>query len=132
MKKAITAVATIVAVMAMSAVMAACSVSFEGTYKFSSMSMSGGGLSMSYEVGQELDGVAITEDFYVLTVNGDGTFTMVCEMMEENMSGTWEASGSTITLTADGESVQGSLKGGTLTVSQSEEGYAMTISFVKR
>ena len=85
--------------------MTACTASFPGTYKFYSMSMDMGGISINYEVGKEYNGVTFNEDIFKLTVNEDNTWTMTSKMGEENtQNGTWEEKDGKYYLAVEGES----------------------------
>lgn len=99
--------------------MAACSTGITGTYKFSSMSMNQGGLSVEVKAGEEFMGVTITEEAYSLTVNEDNTWTMKVNVGEEfTQSGTWEEKDGKYVFSAEGESMEVTLSGNTLTFEQ--------------
>ncbi len=105
MKKVIAGILMSVATVALCMFMAACAASFGGTYKFYSMSMNSGGVSINYEVGKEYMGVTFTEDIFTLTVNDDNTWTMTTKLTGSNVTvnGTWEEKDGKYYLTADGE-----------------------------
>lgn len=92
MKKLLVSVFAAVMALALGIFAAACSSSVEGTYKFSSMTITYEGKTETYEVGQEVEGEVLKDDYYVLTVNKDNTFTMTTtyEDETETMTGTWE------------------------------------------
>ncbi len=99
--------------------MAACSTGITGTYKFSSMSMNQGGLSLEVKAGEEFMGVTITEEAYSLTVNEDNTWTMKVNVGEEfTQSGTWEEKDGKYLFSAEGKSMEVTLSGNTLTFEQ--------------
>ncbi len=99
--------------------MAACSTGITGTYKFSSMSMNQGGLSVEVKAGEEFMGVTITEEAYSLTVNEDNTWTMKVNVGEEfTQSGTWEEKDGKYLFSAEGKSMEVTLSGNTLTFEQ--------------
>ncbi len=99
--------------------MAACSTGITGTYKFSSMSMNQGGLSLQVKAGEEFMGVTITEEAYSLTVNEDNTWTMKVNVGEEfTQSGTWEEKDGKYLFSAEGKSMEVTLSGNTLTFEQ--------------
>lgn len=132
MKKVVVAVTALMAVIVMSVVMAACtSTSFEGTYKFYSMTMKAGGATISYEVGQVPEGAeaALTEDYCVLTANADGTFSLITE--GDTITGTWTVDGNNLSLTAEGTTIQGTLNGNSVTISETEEDFEMTMVLKK-
>lgn len=131
MKKVVTAVTALFAAVMLSVVMAACTSSFAGTYKFSSMEMNMSGVTTTITAGGEFMGVTISEDYFVLVADEDGTFSIASEYTD-NEVGTWEQSGSQITLTADsGESISATLSGKELTLSMTEDGISMTVVLVK-
>ncbi len=130
MKKIVTAVTALFAAVMLSVVMAACTSSFAGTYKFSSMEMNMSGVTTTITAGGEFMGVTISEDYFVLVADEDGTFSIASEYTD-NEVGTWEQSGSQITLTADGESISATLSGKKLTLSMTEDGISMTVVLVK-
>ena len=105
MKKVIAGMMMSVVAVALCVFMAACSTTFSGTYKFQSMSMSGDGVEINYEVGKEYMGVTFTEDVMTLTVNEDNTWTMTTKMMgsSQTANGTWEEKDGKYYLTAEGE-----------------------------
>lgn len=99
--------------------MAACSTGITGTYKFSSMSMNQGGLSLEVKAGEEFMGVTITEEAYSLTVNEDNTWTMKVNVGEEfTQSGTWEEKDGKYLFSAEGKNMEVTLSGNTLTFEQ--------------
>jgi len=106
MKKFFAGLVVSVATLLLCIVMSACSSSFEGTYKFYSMSAQMGGVSINYEVGKEYSGVTFNEDVYTLTVNEDNTWTMEIDMFGSKASakGTWEEKDGKYYLTTEGES----------------------------
>ncbi len=106
MKKVFAGILMSVVTVAFCIFMAACSSSFSGTYKFNSMSMDAGGVSINYEVGKEYNGVTFNEDMITLTVNDDNTWSMSTQMMgaNETTEGTWEEKDGKYYLTAEGES----------------------------
>ena len=99
--------------------MAACSTGITGTYKFSSMSMNQGGLSLEVKAGEEFMGVTITEEAYSLTVNEDNSWTMKVNVGEDfTQSGTWEEKDGKYLFSAEGKSMEVTLSGNTLTFEQ--------------
>lgn len=104
MKKLIVALTSAV-VVALCILVTACAQTFAGTYKFKSMSMTSGGISINYEVGKEYNGVTINEDAITLVVKEDNTFTMSMNMMGQsaNQDGTWEEVDGKYYFSADGE-----------------------------
>lgn len=105
MKKVIAGILTGAVTIALCIFMAACSTSFSGTYKFYSMSMNSGGVSIKYEAGKEYNGVTFNEDMFTLTVNDDNTWSMSTQMIgaNETTEGTWEEKDGKYYLTAEGE-----------------------------
>lgn len=122
MKKVIAGIFTGLVTVALCVIMAACSASFEGVYKFNSMSMNEGGISINYEVGKEYMGVTFNEDVFTLTVNSDKTWTMATKMFGEGdtVKGTWEEKDGKYYLTAEGETeaIEVTLDGNKITFEQ--------------
>ena len=105
--------------------------SVTGTYKFSSMKMESGGVSVEIKAGEEYMGVTISEDAVTLELKSDGTFIVSGSMLGETLSqeGTWEQDeedSSKLTLTVDGVSQTATLDGGTLTMGM--DGMSMSFS----
>ena len=63
----------------------------------------------------EILGIASLEEYITLEVKADGTAKMVLAGDDE-AEGTWKLDGNKFTLTVDGESVEGTLKGSELTL----------------
>ena len=91
-----------------------------GHVEVSKASGNAGGVEINYNVGDEITpGVKITEDFVVLTINEDNTFEMKMAMMgDESFTGEWKEEGGKYYLTVDGESVEMTLSGSTLSFEQ--------------
>ena len=90
-----------------------------GTYKFDSMSYAG----QTFEVGdQGMDPngtvIEITEDYFVVTLNEDGTAT-VSEMGAPEMQGTWKEEGDNVIITMMGNDQTFKKDGKKLTVTMS-------------
>ena len=94
----------------------------EGTYTFKTMSMQG----MTFDIeqlaetlGEEADQLKIS-----LVLNSDGSLKLEADALEMSGEGTWKASGSTVTMTIDGEEMTATLKDGEITMSA--EGITLT------
>lgn len=119
MKKVLAAVVSSLAAVVLCVCFAACSTSITGTWKFHKASGTVQGIEVNYEAGKEMNGVKITEDFVVLTINENNTFEMKMAMMgEESATGTWEEKDGKYYLTVDGESMEVTLNGTTLSFEQ--------------
>ncbi|MDE7168065.1 MAG: copper resistance protein NlpE [Clostridia bacterium] len=120
MKKVLAALVSSLAVVALCVCLAACSTSITGTWKFYKASGTVSGMEINYEVGKEIaGGVKISEDFIVLTINEDNTYEMKSAMMgEETQKGTWEQKDGKYYLNVEGESIEMTVKGSTLTFEQ--------------
>ena len=76
--------------------------SVTGTYKFSSMKMEFLGETIEYEVGDTVMGMGeLTEDYFVVTLNEDGTAKVV-EGGEYEMDGTWKEEDGKVIITMQG------------------------------
>ncbi len=95
-----------------------------GTYKFRSLSGSEGGIEIHVDVGEEYNGVTITEDFIVLELYDGGTCKLTA--YNQTLSGVWSSEGNKITVTADGEDTVFVKKGKKLTMV--EDGMTITLS----
>lgn len=109
---------------------AACgNTSVEGTWYFESTTMNSGGVEVSYKVGEETEGVTITKEFMKMVIKSDGTVEMTGMM--SSGSGTWKQDGKTVTITIEGEALEGTISGNKLTITRSEEGMTSTLVLKK-
>ena len=120
MKKVVAAIVSSLAIVALCICMAACSTGITGTWKFHKASGSAYGIEINYEVGKEIaPGMKINEDFMVLTINEDNTYELKSELMgDSTQKGTWEQKDGKYYLNVEGESVEMSVSGSTLTFEQ--------------
>ncbi|MDE5943452.1 MAG: hypothetical protein K2H30_04505, partial [Clostridia bacterium] len=110
-------ITTILAVCAAIACLAfaACSnndTALEGTYKFSSMTMTIGEETTTVKAGEEFNGITISKDYFVMEINNDGTFS-ISSAMGIDEEGTWEEEDGVLKLTADGETIEAEHSGKT-------------------
>ena len=121
MKKIVAIVSSLVLVLAMGIMLAACSSNPVGTYKFDSMSVTINGETKDLKVGDELyPGSKLTEDYMVYELKEDNTYT-VSVGGNETMTGKWEQDGSTIKFKAgDTEVGSAKLSGNKLTIEQKD------------
>lgn len=88
-----------------------------GTYKLKSM----GGMSIA-DLQKQYDEMGIemnVEDMVTVELKSDDTFTM--KMDKDSQSGTYSIDGEKISLTVDGDTEEGTLKGKTLTIGSGNE-----------
>lgn len=130
---------------------AGCSAKIEGTYKFSSMSFTeevSGGVSVdvTVNVGEKYDDEVLTEDYYVITLNEDGSavfyeqnemimnyFTGESYTYTNVQVGTWvNGADKTIALTFDGSSISCKYDGKTLSFEYFEDGAPKTMTLKKK
>lgn len=128
MKKVLVSVVAIVMVFSL----VACgggSASLAGTYKMTSIEAAG----VSMDVAQFAEATGVEADLLNLVLNEDGSFEMsaFAEAGAENVSGTWKASGNTVTLTVDGEDMTATVDGNKLTMEETQDGQTMKIVFEK-
>lgn len=96
-----------------------------GTYRLQTIEMAG--MSMDLEQLAETAGVSADDMAINLDLKSDGNFSLdmsALEAADMSMSGTWEASGSDIKLTVDGQTMTATLKDGVITLAA--EGVSMT------
>ena len=90
------------------ALCAGCFGSIEGTYKLKSITVDG----QTYEVGEQLNGVTVSEDDFVIELTGDGDI-----VVNDTVVGEWDKTGlNDIELYLSGEIMTGKISGNTLTV----------------
>ena len=106
----------------------------EGTYKFSSMTMTYEGQTVTVNVGEEFHGVILDENYNVLELKEDGTAksstTMDGALVAEE-TGTWVKDGKNVVITIDGQSITAKIDGDTLTMEAEEEGYSNKVVLKK-
>lgn len=105
----------------------ACSI--EGTWKVSTVKMSGAGMNITYDVSDK--DASITEDSYVLKINGDKTWEMSVNFMGQKATekGTWEKDGSDYILKdSQGVGEKCTVSGNTLTLTAKETVSGSTIT----
>lgn len=116
MKKAIFGVLSSALVIAICVLMTACSTSIVGVWKFDSMHMEAGAMTVDIKAGESYQGVTIGEDAFVLTINSDNTLEFKTNMgTEQTTKGTWEEKDGKYYLTIEGESQEVKIEGGKLT-----------------
>lgn len=122
MKK--TLAAFILALTVFCTLFAACGSNPVGIWKFKSMTGEYGGVAVDYKAGDKMNGVSLTENFCVIEIKEDKTFTMTLfgEKME---GGTWEEKDGKLLLTADGVVSEAKVSGKTLEMN--EEGFKITL-----
>ncbi len=114
MKKAIIVILAILLLCASFSLLTACTVARE--YKFESVSVKSGAVSVEYKAGDPILGVvAYNEDAAVLNLNKDGTYVFTCSIPGAAVSetGTWTKKGKTITFD---DSYSGTISGKTITI----------------
>ena len=110
--------------------------SVAGTYKFKSMTSNAMGFTVTYNAGDEIEGLGvIDEDYMVLELKDDGTAVALenGEADEEMSAMTWEEGedGKIIFKLADVEFMTATVDGGTMTISQNTAGVSVTIVLEK-
>ncbi len=105
-----------------SLVFAGCQAKIEGTYKFSSMSYSEGGVQIEINAGEQFMGMmTLNEDYMTITLNEDGTVSMSTSALEdvETQTGTWtKTEDGKVEITIDDEPQVCECDGKTLTIEQ--------------
>ena len=133
MKKFLTVISAAIAAVVIAVLFAACAANYAGTYKFDSMKMDMGGAIIEVKAGEEFSGMTLTEDFMVLEIKDDETWTMTMNMGGANSeSGTWTTNSEGIVLKdSSGEEVVGKLSGNLLTITMSQDGMSATYNLKK-
>lgn len=124
MKKTIVAILVVLLLCASVFALTACTVARE--FKFESVSVKSGAVSVEYKAGEPIMGVvSYNEDAAVLNLNKDGTYVFTCTIPGAAVSetGTWTKKGKTITFD---ESYSGTLSGKTLTIEYGDGSNKMT------
>lgn len=80
----------------------------EGTYKFKSMTWTEGNIEMEIKAGEKVNGMIISKDYMMVTLNKDGSVVFVSSSTAsetaETETGTWvKAEKGKIAITFDGE-----------------------------
>ena len=92
------------------------------------------GMTVELTVGETYMGmITLTEEFMVIDVKEDGTFTMTTSAMGENtsVSGTWEVVDGDLNLTAQGDTIAAKKDGKLLVLSEDDSGMSAEIAFKK-
>lgn len=120
MKKVLARLSSVLAAIALCVCFSACSAGastgITGTWKFYKSSRMAHGVEIQYEIGRVVDGVLITEEFIVLTVNEDKTFGLksVPLMGERPYNGEWTEEDGKYYLGVEGADVEMILNGSSL------------------
>ena len=139
MKKLTLSILTLILIVISSLSFSACTKSYVGEYYFSSLTMDMGGMTISMKAGEETFGEMIEPDMMTLTINEDGTAVMTSKLMEEISEAenlTWEkGEDGTLIFTSveepEEEPVIATYERGMLTMTMTEEGITMTVTFTK-
>lgn len=133
-KKIAVAIVAAFAAALLAVAFAACTASYAGTYKFSSMSVDMGGVSVEYVAGEKFLGVAITEDAFVLEIKDDNTWTMTANFLGETeiTEGTWRSDGGLVLVAESDSEIVVRVDGNTLVMTQTEDGTTASITFKKQ
>ena len=130
MKKWAVGILVAVSAIIMSIAVSACgTTTIEGTWYFSSMTVSAQGMTQTVKAGQNYGGSVIEKEYIVLEIKEDNTFSL--SAMGNSTTGTWkqdEQDASKYILTVEGDPATYTLKGSKLTFSINEGG--IEISYV--
>ena len=96
----------------------------EGTYKLDSITLDG----VTYEIGDDAPwGGEITADVYIIELKGDNKAVVTSKMGAETViEAEWSLDGDKLSLTAEGETSEATLKDGTITVVD-EDDFSMVL-----
>ena len=121
MKSAKKIVVAVCMMVTMVAVLCSCGKGNDGTYVIDSMMGMNVQQLLDLYAGMGGDDASVpksAEDLMVLEIKGN-SFTMSSKMdAEQSQAGTCEISGETIKLTVDGDTIEGTIKDGTVTISE--------------
>ena len=117
MKKLLTLIAIILLVSALALTFASCSPA--GTYKFESIKYDVGSMHFEYKVGDKIMGVSFDGNVVTLTLNRDGTYSLVSTVpgYEVEETGGWKKDGDKILF--DDSGYTATVKGKTMTIEKS-------------
>lgn len=89
MKKFFAAVFAALALVLAVAAFSGCATDYSGTYKFHSLRIDDGNTVLEYFVGQEYDGGQLGDDYAVLELNKDNTWSISSSMDVISYEGKW-------------------------------------------
>lgn len=133
LRKMFAAVLAVAMVCCFSVWLAACgNASVVGTWYFDSMKVNAGGVEISHEVGKEADGITFTKEFMKIEFKSDGSYEMISNMSPGvSVSGTWAQDGNAVSITVDGETLEGTISGNKLTLFGTGGGTSQTVVLKK-
>ena len=93
--------------------------SLAGTYTLQSLEM--GGMSMDLEEMSDILGIDSDDLNASLSLKEDGSFSLDMSALDDSMSveGTWKSTSGGVDLTAEGDTITATVKGGTITLEDS-------------
>jgi sucrose-6-phosphate hydrolase SacC (GH32 family) len=130
MKKILAGIFTALTTIILCLVIAGCSSSVAGTYKFESITTTVGETSTTVKVGDEYGGTTLTADYMVYELKSDNTFTGTMGGSETS-TGTWEEKDGKVIITVDSTPVEFTFSNNKLTMTQTYSGSTTTIVLVK-
>lgn len=108
------------------------STSLEGKWGLSKMEVDGVNALSALDTAEEITGEKINlEDIMYYEFTKDGKYMMVMTRMDQKEEGTYKLRGKKITLTSDGEDIEGTVDGNTLTIPYGS-GEIIVRSFTKK
>jgi hypothetical protein len=118
MKKILAGIFTALTTIILCLVIAGCSSSVAGTYKFESMTTTVGETSTTVKVGDEYSGKTLTADYMVYELKSDNTFSATYEGSTTATTGTWEEKDGKVILTVGTTTAEFTYSNNKLTMSE--------------
>lgn len=134
MKKFVVGMLATMAAIVLCVCFSACTTTFTGTWKLSSMYVKVGGIEQTIEVGKNYDGQKISADAIILEVNEDNTYILKGDLVQlagGEQNGTWKEEGDNYVFENEGVAIKVTFDGSKLIMENSAEGMTVKITFKK-
>lgn len=134
MKKFVVGMFATMAAIVLCVCFSACTTTFTGTWKISSMYVNVGGVEQTIEVGKDYNGQKLSADAIILEVNEDNTYSLkgaFVQMAGGEQNGTWKEEDGNYVFEAEGVVIKVTFNGSKLIMENSAEGMTVKITFKK-